>query len=748
MKKLLFSIIFISIVTIGNALAFDNEDTHKRLTEKAITSSHIDDYLIDKLNYESGTETTVKGFKIKEWLREGSYLEDEPGCRASNHFHNPLNTLSWTESGMSDQPWFVNFWCSGGDYPSQNIKSNVHWATDYIESAPNGTKEETGNLWDWGHAREHYYIYLTGKDYNGNMVAGTQNERDEYFVKSLQALGQVLHLIQDMAVPAHVRNDFKSHLDWAGITLETVFSPSKWFLERFEYFVEHNIKELIGGSEGGDLTDKTLTKFWDTNNYTGNNPSISLEAQSIGLAEYTNINFASKNTIFAEEFLEDDDSSNDVHYNPYPRKSSTNVQEYIDGNMLPKTVISEDGAPDTSFWIEKTEDGEILTYFLKPTYFTKPMIMVGGYDPEVFNRRFKIDDECARNYAEKLIPRAVGYSAALLDYFFRGELEVSVLPLFSENASHGLRVKIKNVTPTQETMIKGAEDQLALVCRYTPDGANADGSEDKFITAASYSCREGNCDEIQYEEEVTVDFYLPWEEENRIGMQTYESAQDSVKCMLVFKGTLGDEETAVIGKYFSLGQDQIKFNEEWDNGPTGNHTWEHTTADQNPDNGTTSNEIATTDTSSNSLIKDNVRYAGYAEARFNETSVDFNDVITPYTYLQFKIGDLSKTETSTFHWQALVLHFNEGRFLQMTQSGQGYAINGTTATYTFNLGADTNQNIFEMFQNSGVSIPDPFYIERIDFVQQLFQESQPTTTEDHQHMEVDYIRIIEEKHEE
>lgn len=425
MKRLLFSIIFFSIVTIGNALAFDNEVTHKRLTEKAITSSHIDDYLIDKLNYESGTETTVKGFKIKEWLREGSYLEDEPGCRASNHFHNPLNTLSWTESGMSDQPWFVDGWCSAGEYPPANIKSNVHWATGYIEPAPTGTKIVTGNQWDWDHAREYYYIYLTGKDYNGSIVAATQNERDVYFSNSLQALGQVLHLIQDMAVPAHVRNDFKSHLDLVGLTPETVFSPSKWFRDQFEYYVEHHINELVVDSEGGDLAETSLTKFWDTNNYSGDNPSISLQSQSIGLSEYTNINFASKNTVFAEDFLNDDDSSNDVHYNPYPRKSSTNVQEYIDGNMLPKTVIGEDSVPDTSFWIEKTGDGEIIPYFLKPTYFTKPMIMAGGYDPQVFNRRFKIDDKCARNYAEKLIPRAVGYSAGLLDYFFRGKIEVS-----------------------------------------------------------------------------------------------------------------------------------------------------------------------------------------------------------------------------------------------------------------------------------------------------------------------------------
>jgi hypothetical protein len=152
-------------------------------------------------------------------------------------------------------------------------------------------------------------------------------------------------LIQDMAVPAHVRNDFKSHLDRVGITWEILFKPTKWFGDKFEYFVAKH-REWITGSDGGNLTEPTLTRFWDTDNYDGQNPSISLSSPLIGLAEYTNINFASKNTVFAEDL-----PSNDVHYNPYPRKSSTNVQKYIDGDMLPKIVIGEDNVPDTSFYL-------------------------------------------------------------------------------------------------------------------------------------------------------------------------------------------------------------------------------------------------------------------------------------------------------------------------------------------------------------------------------------------------------------
>jgi hypothetical protein len=235
MRKLFLSLIFITSLVSGNSSAFDNKITHPELTKEAIEDSAVGQYLIKNLNIPDGVSTclgmntagksTIKGKgtanTIRNWLIEGSYLEDEPNCRASNHFHDPL--MSWTDSYMSDQPWFINMWCSGGEYPLGNIKSAVHWATGYTEPSPGGAKPGTNNQWDWDHAREYYYIYLTGKDYDESVVADTEEQRKKYFADSLQAVGQVLHLLQDMAVPAHVRNDFKSHLDFHGITWETLF---------------------------------------------------------------------------------------------------------------------------------------------------------------------------------------------------------------------------------------------------------------------------------------------------------------------------------------------------------------------------------------------------------------------------------------------------------------------------------------------------------------------------------------------
>ena len=70
--------------------------------------------------------------------------------------------------------------------------------------------------------------------------------------------------------------------------------------------------------------------------------------QTLGLAEYTNMNFASKNTIFTE----DSDPGSDVYHHPYPRKGSVDLDDYLNFEMLPQTVLAEDNLPEPKFALE------------------------------------------------------------------------------------------------------------------------------------------------------------------------------------------------------------------------------------------------------------------------------------------------------------------------------------------------------------------------------------------------------------
>ena len=121
MKKLFLSLILTISLLYSDAWAFDNETTHKDLTREAIEFSSLDEHVKTNLDLLDGVRMFLAKKTIREWLRDGSKLENVPQCRASNHFHNPLR--DWTESGMRDQPWFVDWWCSESEYQPKDIKS-------------------------------------------------------------------------------------------------------------------------------------------------------------------------------------------------------------------------------------------------------------------------------------------------------------------------------------------------------------------------------------------------------------------------------------------------------------------------------------------------------------------------------------------------------------------------------------------------------------------------------------------------
>jgi hypothetical protein len=541
---LLMTMVFVLISS--NLYAFDDTITHPELTNYAVANvvDRLNNYFKSNLNLPKGVDTILSDGPenekpVRRWLMHGARTEDSPMCRASNHFHNPRNDLSWSDSGMTDQLWFVTKWCSQSDYPPETITSAVDWATRYLGPAPDAEKRtEAANQLDWDGSREMFHIFLTGRNYRGNVVAETQRFREAYFSFSLGALGQELHLLQDMAVPSHVRNDFRSHLQHVGITLSTLIHPTQWFSERFELYVkEHG--EMFGGGSGGDLENKTITNFWDTNNYTGENPEITTQSRQIGLSEYTNANFASEDTIFAERFLYDDNPTNNKYYHPYPRQASTNLQHYLDGVLQPEIIIGEDDVPDINFYIAKTGEGEKIAHFVKPTYFSKPLIISEGNSLNVFYRSFMLDEACFQEYASLLVPKAIGYSGALLEYFFRGKIDVDKFIGSRDSAGNitGVTLRVKNASTLGDNAEPMSGGSIALVYHYLDPDRNQDVSE---LVEDIYSVNGANAPiNTDYVSTEDVFFTTP-----------IPQAAKGLTFTLVYKGTLGNEKDSIAAKVF------------------------------------------------------------------------------------------------------------------------------------------------------------------------------------------------------
>lgn len=376
---------------------FDNIETHPKITKSAIEYSLLNNYLIHQLDFKDGIATKIPSDTqktIRFWLEEGSKLEDIPNCRASNHFHNPLRL--WSEAAMSDQPLWLDVICLGW----KPWYSNVTWATGYLSPAGTPISRDSQEM-GWDNAREYYYLALTST---------FNTDREAYFAKTFQAMGQVLHLLEDMAVPAHVRNDFASHLTFNGIT---DMNPINWFGNPFEFYVKTH-PEVIASANPvfSSFVNPRLTDFWDTDQYTGQDPST-LISLSLGIAEFTNSNYFSDDTI-------PNNNPTSEHTFLFPQVNSTNTQiceDYEPGTTDIRKYISR---KDRGATCSPASEMRTADHFATPSLLNEDYLITNDNIPTL---KLWLDDNVHNTYANDLLPRAVGYSAGLLDYFFRGKID-------------------------------------------------------------------------------------------------------------------------------------------------------------------------------------------------------------------------------------------------------------------------------------------------------------------------------------
>lgn len=479
MIKKIANILVFAVIT-STCYGFDDEVTHRDITQKSIdisVMSGLNDSL-KNIGLANGTETIINSSPVWKWLKEGSKLEDSPTCRASNHFHNPLKP--WDQSYMTDDPWYINTWCGLTGYSTRY--SNITWGTGYLSRG--GSKISiSGQKWNWDDARAYYYQALTS-------TSGT--DRETYFAKSFQALGQVLHLLEDMAVPAHTRNDFRSHLNYQGISLSW---PTSWFGNNFEHYVKNNPGIVSGTSAIPSFT--LLTDFWDT------------DGSAAGLAEFTNTNYFSDETI-------PNNNPTAEHTFPHPAVNNTSHQiceDYAPGSTDIRKYISRGvGSPCP-------QPGQAaVDHFATPSLLNEDFEITND---NISTLRLWLDDNVHDTYAKELLPKAVGYTAGLLNYFFRGKVNMEKDP---QNAGKYI---IKNESG------EGMEGTFALYYDDASGNRNA-------VPGASWTL---SINPNSTSSPVT--FTEP----------TSPAPKEKGKYILVFQGKLGMEEGAVVGRAVKLAVD-------------------------------------------------------------------------------------------------------------------------------------------------------------------------------------------------
>ena len=347
-----------------------------------------------------------------EWLKTGAAWEDEQhiispnitraewnGFRYINHFYDPLPEpgAPLTDAQEIPDPHLI----------SGAINSFRWGSTRGIVFV--GLAGVHPNHYTWQNARDYQADALT----NSNPAV-----RKEAMAKLFFSLGHVVHLIQDLSQPGHVRND--NH-------------KAKRFIENYG---ESNAGFLTYPSQYLDWRTAGFTKlkdFWDRNLYTGNaqalnNDATSVPGSTLGLAEFTNGNLLSEDALYGDTLhhLGQIGGVGLPHYYPLPLlHTSTNFSQVVSNpSAHTHSVTLPSGTIEKRLTFAKTSDGISMENHCTLTYFGfEAAKILGSYTTLGLSIN---DDLVLQNYHEVMLPKAIAYSAGCLDYFFRGNMRVLV----------------------------------------------------------------------------------------------------------------------------------------------------------------------------------------------------------------------------------------------------------------------------------------------------------------------------------
>jgi len=231
----------------------------------------------------------------------------------------------------------------------------------------------------------------------------SRSDRSLRLSGAFEGLGRQVHLIQDSASPGHTRNDPHLFYNYESVVDAIRQNEPATFLTWLAASngPDAGWREL----ESHPLAPIAVARLIDSDRYSGANPDVTTTAL-IGLAEYTNANFFSEDRIFTENEVDPQKRF------PFPNRGSVAEEDF---------EIQVGNATVKRRYFVKTGDGAI-GYRLATVGFLRDYHQRFGLDWTRFRESPALDEGVYRDYAARLVPRAVAYSTALLDYFFRGQV--------------------------------------------------------------------------------------------------------------------------------------------------------------------------------------------------------------------------------------------------------------------------------------------------------------------------------------
>lgn len=187
------------------------------------------------------------------WVLAGSILAEVPASTNRHHFYAPP-----LRKGL-DNPSFLAGWVTtllaalDGDDSVRQLLTG----TGFVPSGDSAL--------DWLRSPQNPHSIQTFYDHLARAAAEPRPEaRRHYLSLAMLSLGALLHLLQDMASPAHVRNDF------LGEFLEKLGSSLFDRGSAYERFVARTYGQLgLPAYEGPEIRRTSLSAYFTTDAWTG-----------------------------------------------------------------------------------------------------------------------------------------------------------------------------------------------------------------------------------------------------------------------------------------------------------------------------------------------------------------------------------------------------------------------------------------------------------------------------------------------
>jgi hypothetical protein len=318
-------------------------------------------------------------------IARGAELEDSlVWNRSLNHFYDP----QYQANGLF-----------GRGFLSKGVKS-PDWALGDL-GEPSDYFGNT-NLFSYRRAEQYFYAGLTGADPAARAASYSQ---------MFQSLGPVIHHLQDMGQPQHTRNDSHFHEPF----IPSMVTPGGFYEEYTNSpaspltYTPSGINALVSAGQYGTPDFQSVRQYW----YTAGNP----QPAYLGMAEFTADNFVSQGT----EFLGNATVISPPPQFPYPNGNGKTIQRvtetatFANGSTLTGPVDYVIGSVYDAF-TGYTSSHRLAARSLLDTY-AHNLPFAGG----VWTENTAVFDN---NYSA-LLPRAVGFSAGLINHFFRGRLSLT-----------------------------------------------------------------------------------------------------------------------------------------------------------------------------------------------------------------------------------------------------------------------------------------------------------------------------------